>query len=89
MLLKRNQDPRPWNSTKRGSQDGLVSNAQLQVSLMRVLTPEKPMTIEEIVAAFPCEKWASIFEALAQLHRQERVLCQITESELELRSICH
>ena len=77
------------NLAESDGQDGLVNNPHLQASLMLVLSSEKVMTIEEVVAVFPREKWTSIFEALAQLYRQERVLCQLSDSELELRSVCH
>ena len=59
-------------------------NVQLQSTLMMMLASGKPMTIEEVVGAFPSEKWIEIFEALAQLYRENRVFCRISQSEMEL-----
>ena len=87
MFFKRKQNP-VFPPSKQGESFGNPeNNVQLQASLMHVLSLEKLMTIEEVVAAFPCKRWTEIFEAVAQLHRQDRVSCRVSDRELELTAI--
>ena len=72
------------HSSEKDKQVRLVGNDRFQVSLMRTLNSERPMTIGEVVAIFSSEKWGEIFQALARLHRTGQVLFQLLESELEL-----
>jgi len=84
MPLKSQDDPIFSSSREQEDRPARGSDARLQASLMLILDRKKPMTIEDVVAAFPSEKWTSIFEALAHLHRQERIFCRMSERELEL-----
>ena len=68
--------------SKKDKQVLLVVNDQFPASLMLVLDSKRHMTIGEVVMAFSSEKWAEIFEALAQLHRKGRVLFRLLEGDL-------
>ena len=72
------------HSSEKEKQVRLVGNDRLQVSLMRILNSERPITIGEVVAIFSSEKWGEIFQALVQLHRTGQVWFRLLEGELEL-----